>query len=270
MAADVSVPNNFTAGLPSVADDVDANFTAVVNWINTNAVHLDASKAFANVPSGPSSDPTSADQLARKAYVDAIIPVGVIQQYAGTTAPNSNYLLAQGQAISRSTYATLFSLIGTTYGAGDGSTTFNIPNLKGRIPVGLDSAQTEFDALAETGGAKTHALSATEMPSHTHTQAHTHTFSGTTTSNGAHTHEQSVNVNGLGAVSTRYDYDGDTTSGLTLPQTGVNTASGGTHDHTYSGTTSGVSAANTGSAGSGGAHNNLQPYIVINYIIKVL
>ncbi len=71
MAADASVPNNFTSGLPSVADDVDANFAAVVNWINTNAVHLDASKAFTSVPSGPATDPTSDNQLTRKAYVDS-------------------------------------------------------------------------------------------------------------------------------------------------------------------------------------------------------
>jgi hypothetical protein len=78
MAADASVPYNFTAGLPSVADDVDANFTAVINWINTNAVHLDASKAFAGVPSGPATDPTSDNQLTRKAYVDAKIPFSTL------------------------------------------------------------------------------------------------------------------------------------------------------------------------------------------------
>lgn len=70
MATDVSVPNNFVAGTPSVADDVDANFAAVVAWINANAVHLDGSKAFTAVPSGPASDPSSDNQLARKAYVD--------------------------------------------------------------------------------------------------------------------------------------------------------------------------------------------------------
>jgi hypothetical protein len=71
MAANVSVPNNFVAGTPAVADDVDANFSALVNWINTNAVHLDAAKAFTNVPSGPAVNPTAADHLTRKAYVDA-------------------------------------------------------------------------------------------------------------------------------------------------------------------------------------------------------
>ena len=72
MAANVTVPNNFVAATPAIADDVDANFTAITSWINTNAVHLDASKPFAGVPSGPATDPTTADQLTRKAYVDAL------------------------------------------------------------------------------------------------------------------------------------------------------------------------------------------------------
>lgn len=71
MAANVAVTYNFTAGTPAVADDVDTNFSDLVTWINTNAVHLDGSKAFANVPSGPASDPTTGNQFTRKAYVDA-------------------------------------------------------------------------------------------------------------------------------------------------------------------------------------------------------
>ena len=70
MAANVTVPNNFVAGAPAVADDVDANFQSILDWINANAVHLDASKAFTAIPSGPASDPTNANHLARKAYVD--------------------------------------------------------------------------------------------------------------------------------------------------------------------------------------------------------
>ena len=78
---------------------------------------------------------------------------GSIQMYAGSTAP-SGWLICDGSAVSRDDYANLFSVIGTTYGAGDGSTTFNIPNLKGRVPVGLDSSDTSFDTLGETGGSK--------------------------------------------------------------------------------------------------------------------
>jgi hypothetical protein len=76
MATDASVPNNFTVGTPAVADDVDANFDAITTWINTNAVHLDASKAFTAVPSGPATDPSSDNQLTRKAYVDSFFDSG--------------------------------------------------------------------------------------------------------------------------------------------------------------------------------------------------
>lgn len=70
MASNVTVSYNFVAGTPAIADNVDQNFTDLTTWINTNAVHLDASKAFTSVPSGPASDPSSDNQLARKAYVD--------------------------------------------------------------------------------------------------------------------------------------------------------------------------------------------------------
>ena len=82
-------------------------------------------------------------------------PVGIIVDYAYGTAP-AGWLVCNGGSVSRATYAALFARIGTTYGAGDGSTTFNVPNLKGRVTVGLDTGQTEFDTVGETGGAKTH------------------------------------------------------------------------------------------------------------------
>jgi microcystin-dependent protein len=80
--------------------------------------------------------------------------------FAGSTAP-TGWLLCDGTAVSRTTYSDLFAITSTTYGVGDGSTTFNLPNLKGRVPVGLDTSQTEFDVLGETGGAKTHTLTST-------------------------------------------------------------------------------------------------------------
>jgi len=79
---------------------------------------------------------TGEDVLA--ADVNALVPPGVILPYGAATAP-SGYLLCDGSAVSRTTYADLFSVIGTTYGAGDGSTTFNLPHLKGTVPVGKDS-----------------------------------------------------------------------------------------------------------------------------------
>lgn len=87
------------------------------------------------------------------------VPAGCIMHTAAAVAPNG-WLLCNGSNVSRSTYADLFAAIGTTFGAGNGTTTFTLPNLRGRVVVGVDSSQTEFDALGETGGAKT--------PSHSH------------------------------------------------------------------------------------------------------
>jgi microcystin-dependent protein len=227
-------------------------------------------------------------------------PVGAVTSYAGSTAP-SNWLLCDGSAISRTTYATLFSIVSTTYGVGDGSTTFNLPNLKGKIPVGLDSTQTEFDALAETGGAKTHTLTTSEIPGHTHTTnighghgstlaapAHTHSVDPavvTTTGNGRHTHSP-ADINAKALLTSNAgtsDYNFVSSGTRSFEDATIN---GGDHTHTVDipATTSGPASAtaltgaitdlattnvtsSTGSGG-GGAHNNLQPYIVLNYIIK--
>ena len=83
------------------------------------------------------------------------LPIGSEVKFPSATIPD-NWLLENGQAVSRTTYAELFAVIGTTYGSGDGSTTFNVPDMQGVVPVGLDSTDADFDALGETGGAKTH------------------------------------------------------------------------------------------------------------------
>lgn len=213
---------------------------------------------------------------------NSVSPVGGVQLWTTNTAP-TGWLLCDGTAVNRTTYAALFAVIGTTYGTGDGSTTFNLPNFKGRIPVGRDAAQTEFDTLNETGGSKTHTLSASEMPSHTHdithghsassgTESADHAHSGTTGGGGTHNHGVQLRDKGVsGGGLSSYEYGFGTYA--------TDTSANGDHGHAFS--TGGRSAAHThaitvnnhsgssGSAGSGAAHNNLQPYIVVNYIIKV-
>jgi len=146
---------------------------------------------------------------------------GIVQMFASSTVPDG-WLLCDGSAVSRVIYASLFDVIGTNYGVGDDSTTFNLPNFKGNTPVGVDSTQAEFDTLGKTGGAKTHTLSIEQMPNHSHSVQ--------------------------GYVRTDYDIS-DLFSN-------------------YSGLDTGYNQYGTSYAGGGQAHNNLQPYITLNFIIK--
>jgi microcystin-dependent protein len=169
------------------------------------------------------------------------LPPGVYFPYGGATAP-AGYLLCTGGAVSRQVYAALFAVIGTTYGVGDGSTTFNVPDFRDRMPIGAGNLY----ANAATGGSKDAVV-----------VAHTHSTTGTTSSDGAHTH--TVLRNGTptpGADPTGIaveSFDGNNNAPVT-------TTSSGAHTHTTTGT-----AASTGVSGTDA---NLPPYIACNYIIK--
>jgi microcystin-dependent protein len=91
------------------------------------------------------------------------IPIGTMLMWATATAP-TNYLICNGAAVSRRTYATLFGILGTTWGVGDGSTTFNLPNTAGRVVRGVNGTYT----LAGTGGADSVVISADNLPQHRH------------------------------------------------------------------------------------------------------
>lgn len=94
---------------------------------------------------------------------ESLVPVGTLLLSASAAAPDG-YLLCEGQAVSRTTYAALFSAIGTTYGVGDGSTTFNVPDPRGRVPVGLGT-HADVNALGDNDG---EATVANRRPKHTH------------------------------------------------------------------------------------------------------
>lgn len=103
----------------------------------------------------------------------SVVPVGVVLPYAGTTAPTSLYLICDGSAVSRTTYADLFALIGTTYGAGDGSTTFNLPDMRGRAPWGKG-----INAAVDTLGDNEGATQSIRGPQHYHNVATSGTAGG--------------------------------------------------------------------------------------------
>ncbi len=95
------------------------------------------------------------------------LPIGAIMPFGSDTIPD-NWLLCNGQAVSRTTYQELFNTIGTTYGNGDGFTTFNLPDLQGKIPVGKDENDEDFDTLGNTGGEKEHTMTLAELVPHVH------------------------------------------------------------------------------------------------------
>lgn len=120
------------------------------------------------------NDTTLPTSAAVKDYVDDAVaagtgtPAGAIVMYGGSDTP-TGWLRCDGSAVSRTTYAALFAVIGTTWGAGDGSTSFNVPNFAGRSPIGQGTGTGLTNRVqGTTGGAETHTLATSEMPAHTH------------------------------------------------------------------------------------------------------
>jgi microcystin-dependent protein len=161
------------------------------------------------------------------------VPAGCVMPYAGATVPDG-WLLCHGQAVSRTTYADLFAAIGTAYGLGDGSTTFNLPDLRGRVAAGRDDmggtdagrlagGVTNRTVLGGAGGAATHTLTTAQMPAHAHSQA---AGAGFVTYGGG---------SGIAALA----------NGADIP----------------------LYTAAIAAAGGGGAHNNTQPTLILNYVI---
>jgi len=150
-------------------------------------------------------------------------PTGLVLPFAPSVTP-TGWLLCDGSAVSRTAYTDLFSAIGTTYGTGNGTTTFNLPDLRGRAPIGAgtgDAPSATAHPLGQKMGEEAHTLTVAEMPAHTHSIS-------------AGKYGAQNNISGGGSIA----------AGL------------GTQDPVAS------------STGGGGAHNNVQPSLAINFIIK--
>jgi len=215
--------------------------------------------------------------------------VGAIKPWTKATAP-AGYLLCDGSAVSRTTYADLFAVISTTYGVGDGSTTFNVPNLQGKMPQGYDGSTYN---LAGTGGANTVTVAVTNNQAATSTSNQSVTVTGsidntslTTAQLASHQHNISAAqttgspgpTRSLSPTNVGQGYDnsqdrwnqlsGIKALGGNNPIANSGSGTGHTHSHTLAGTLSGNITTNlTGDVTASGT-NSFSPYVVVNYIIK--
>ena len=198
--------------------------------------------------------------------------VGAIKPWTKTTAP-AGYVLCDGAAISRTDYADLFAVISTTYGAGNGSTTFNVPDLKGKMPQGYESGNY---AMAGTGGANTVTVSVTNNQSATSTTTNNQSVTVTGSIDNtsitdaqmpSHHHEMNFGHQSTGGAGSWRPSGGESTRTESL-NTGSGT--GHNHSHTLAGTLSGTVAVatNLGGAVTASGTNSFSPYVVVNYIIK--
>lgn len=204
------------------------------------------------------SDVYAGGKVYQESYL--LLPPGTVISYAGSTSPDG-FLSCDGSAVSRTTYAGLFAIIGTTYGNGNGSTTFNLPDLRQKMVFGVSSS----NSLGTSGGSQSATLTTNELPAHTHT--------GTATSAGAHSHSISDpgHSHGVGigkddgnlshntgqyppGDSNSADYNINSTSSTT----GISVQSAGAHTHNLS----------INSTGNGNSFSIMNPYLSLNFIIK--
>lgn len=215
-------------GTGNVEQSIGTAYDSTVRRIKVSFIvpggHLYYRFTLSFFPTGNAAGALTFDNSASSKTTPAAsgVVTGEIKMWPTATAP-TGYLICDGVVRNIVDYPALGALLGSTYG-GNGTTTFAPPNLKGKVVVGQDTGQTEFDVLSETGGAKTHTLTTAEIPAHTHPVS-----AGTLITKGG---------------STYYFNQGTTTA-----------------DRAQDASV----AANTG---GGGAHNNLQPYMVLNYVIK--
>lgn len=268
-AAASNVKKRVTIGnLPSAAADHGALTGLGDSADHTWASLVDGSRAFTGTVAGVT--PTADADLATKLYVDQSMPPGVIVPYGGAAAP-TGWLLADGAEVNRTTYADLFAIFGTTFGIGNGSTTFDLPDMRQRFPLGKAVSGTGA-GLGDTGGSIDPTIDVSHshtVDGHTHTINHGHADTLSTASDGGHvhtmgthTHTTSIDHNHGAATSAAGSSHGhtmgthshviaDTSNGPSSTYSVIDgigvTVGSGTHTHYVSDTSTSVDPGDTNS-----------------------
>lgn len=233
-----------TSSTSAIATDASGRVGA---WVDRGAYSATISGTGITTYTESFDAATSSDASVDPKWMDpAVLIPGEVKQYAGSTAP-AGWLICDGAPVLRGTYTALFAAIGTAYGVGDGSTTFNLPDFRGRSPVGAGTG-TGLTARTrgQTGGEETHLLLAAESGVN---------GNGVTPSGGAHGHTQHVVIISSpgGSISGLIAYEG---TGHQFDGFAAIDTTASAHSHT-------LTARNADSA-----HNVMHPFVVVNFIIK--
>lgn len=198
--------------------------------------------------------------------------IGSIIPYTKSNIPEG-FLVCDGSEVSRDDYSDLFAVIGTTYGSGDGSSTFNLPSLDGRVVIGL----SHDHAIGVSGGEESHTLITDEIPSHMHTvPAHVHShnivlktpqLNHTISTQPAYSYSVVASAASRSRVGSGVNHI-TTTNSASMSRTNASISDHPATDCTMSGGVTDCPAFDTEPAGGGAAHNNMMPYIALVYLIQ--
>lgn len=197
--------------------------------------------------------------------------IGSIVMFAGMIPPNG-WLICDGSPVSRETFSSLFNVIGTSYGEGDGESTFNIPDLKGRVIIGT----SDNHSLASIGGEENHGLILNELSEHSHSvpqHGHGNSFTASTPILSHSITQATFTYAGQGntqatdkTTSTKRHFSGVTSTNATR-STNVSVSNHPSTDCTMSGSVNECQSFDTDDVGIGDQHSNMQPFITLNYMI---
>jgi len=292
----LTLPNDIVNDTTADAVPVEQNYSVIEQYINSELINRDGSVGM-SAPLLLVGAPTQDLHAATKAYVDAILPVGTVLIFLGAAAPAGDWALANGASLAISGYPDLYAVLGYRYGGSGGS--FLLPNLAGRVPVGVDTTQTHFNTTGKTGGSSVvpipkhhHGIghnhpptnSGKENTEHYHSMAHNHP-SVLSTNAGAHGHVATTARRTSGPGTTESVMPAGTTGQSDTSTSSVLITSAPNHQHTvdlgnFVGNTGGRSATHdhpvdilafAGDSADTGVDNAtlVQPFVVVSYIVRV-